>query len=212
MWQRFLLFVIAVIFLAVGSASAAVSRTPPKESLGGLRPGAMTIDALIGKLGKPNVTENKGLLALYGGERDSTAYGWYMIENPSYTIPDLVVETPRGSDRIDLVMSIGYEGLKTEKGIGCFSRQDEVIAAYGKPDFAYALPMDGFVLREFYYPELGLSFDLAPTGPTPGEYEVIAVYVSYPEYMKSAITLRQQFLKEGTGRDITAEYRGGRAT
>lgn len=209
MWQRVMIMVVALVFLTVGYLSAATNMTTPKESLGGLRPGVTTIQQLNDKLGKPDVTESKGLLGLYGGDKESKMYGWYMIENPNYTVPDLAVETPKGSNRIDLIMSIGFEGLKTEKGIGCFQKQKAVINAYGPPVFAYAVQMNSFVLRELYYPDLGLSFDLAPTGPTPDDYEVIAVYVSYPEYMQRAIAMRKQFINEGTGKDVTYIYRGG---
>lgn len=76
-------------------------------------------------------------------------YGWFMVENPNYTVPDLAVEMQQGSDRVDQVMSIGHAGLKTEKGLGCFASEADMLKAYGTPDFVLAVPMQGFVLREF---------------------------------------------------------------
>jgi hypothetical protein len=170
----------------------------------------LTLDKLTAKYGKPDVTRNGGLLRLYGGAERSNAYGWFMVQNPNYTVPDLAVETAPDSDKIDLVMSIGYDGFKTQKGIACFQTEDELIKAYGKPSFAFAAPMNGFVLRELYYPELGISFDLAPTGPT-NDRQIIAIYVTYPEFMKRAIELRKNFIKDGVGKEITYEYDGGHA-
>lgn len=204
-----LLIIAAMLMVSVSGAWAADTRTSPKESLSGLRPGSLTVDQLTTKLGKPDVTTTDGLLSLYGGDKSSEVYGWFMIENPNYTVPDLAVETAPGSNRVDLVMAIGYDGFKTEKGITCFATEAEVIEAYGKPAFAFAVPMQGFVLRELYYPELGLSFDIAPTSQTAETREVIAIYVTYPEYMQRAIDLRKQYIKDGTGRDVTYVYRGG---
>jgi hypothetical protein len=209
--QRFLMTVVALM-MVLGSITAETKRTPPTESLNGLRPGSLMIDQLTEKYGKPDMTQAGGLLELYGGPKTSEAYGWFMIQNPNYTVPDLAVETEQGSDRVDLVMAIGFEGLKTEKGITCFQSEDEVIQAYGKPDFAFAVPMNGFVLRELYYPALGLSFDLAPAGPGTTERQVIAIYVTYPEYMQNAIKLRHDYIDQGIGKDITSVYRGGQET
>lgn len=210
--QRFLVSAVALILGLSGvfAADSTAALTAPKESLGGMRPGG-TLEQFTGKYGKPDVTRNGGLLRLYGGSRDSNAYGWFMVQNPNYTVPDLAVETATDSDRVDLVMAIGYDGFKTEKGVACFQNEEELIKAYGKPSFAFAAPMNGFVLRELYYPELGISFDLAPTGPT-SDRQIIAIYVTYPEYLKRAIELRKTFIKDGTGEDITYTYNGGTAT
>ncbi len=209
--HRFFAVALALFLGLVGVGAATETLTPPQESLDGLRPGSLTVQQLTTKYGKPDVTRTGGLLRLYGGSQQSDAYGWFMTPNPQYTVPDLAVETATGSGRVDLVMSIGYDGLKTQKGITCFQTEDEVIKAYGKPDFAFATPMNGFVLREIYYPALGISFDLAPTGPT-SDRQVIAIYVTYPEYLRRAIELRKSFIKDGTGTDVTYDYNGGTAT
>jgi hypothetical protein len=204
---------VAILTVAMGLAGMGAQEqlTTPKESLSGLRPGTLTLGQLQDKMGKPDVSDQGGLLGLYGGSTTSEIYGWYMVENPNYTIPDLAVETAKDSDRIDLVMSIGYEGLKTEKGVGCFDSQDDVLKAYGKPDFAFAVPMNGIVLRELYYPKLGLSFDVAPLGPN-ADLEVVAIYITYPEYMQRAIEIRHKYIADGTGKDITYVFDGGTAT
>ncbi len=209
-WQ--LRIVVGVLTLLLGLAGvSAETRTAPKESLNGLRPGTLTIDDLNTRFGKPDVTNTGGLLGLYGGAEKSQLYGWFMIQNPNYTVPDLAVETAADTKRVDLVMAIGYDGLRTEKGITCFMTEDEVIRAYGKPDFAFAVPMQGYVLRELYYPSLGISFDLAPADAS-GERQVMAIYVTYPEYLASAIKIRQDYIQNGVGKDITATYRGSTAT
>ena len=209
--QRVFAVGLALCLGLLGARAMGEALTSPQESLDGLRPGSLTLSTLTQKYGKPDVTRNGGLLRLYGGADQSNAYGWFMTQNPQYTVPDLAVETPTDSDRIDLVMSIGYEGLKTQRGIACFQSEDDVIKAYGKPDFAFAAPMNGFTLRELYYPALGLSFDLAPTGPT-NERQVIAIYVTYPEFLKRAIDLRKSFIKDDKGQDVTYEYNGSKAT
>ncbi len=207
--QRLLVCALAI---ALGLAGVRAEKlTPPRESLNGLRPGTLTVDDLTKQLGKPAVTDNGGLLHLYGGAENSKLFGWFMIQNPDYTVPDLAVETAKDSNRVDLVMAIGYDGLKTERGITCFQSEDDLIKAYGKPDFVFAIQMRGFVLRELYYPALGISFDLAPTGPT-SDRDVVAIYVTYPEYLQRAIQLRKDYIKQGTGKDVTYLYDGGAAT
>lgn len=181
--------------------------TPPTESLNGLRPGTLTIDDLQKKYGKPDVTNDGGLLGLYGGAENSSLYGWFMVENPQYTVPDLAVETAKDSKRVDLVMAIGYDGLKTEKGIACFQSEADLIKAYGAPDFAFAVPMQGFVLRELYYTSLGISFDVAPMDAG-SDRAVAAIYVTYPEFLQSAIKIRQKYIDQGVGKDVTNEYKG----
>ena len=200
---------VGVMTLALGLGGvAAETLTPPQESLNGLRPGSLTLADVQTQMGKkPDVTNDGGLLHLYGGPEESSLYGWFMIENPNYTVPDLAVETARDSDRVDLVMAIGYDGLKTEKGITCFASEDELIEAYGKPKFAFAVPMQGYVLYEVYYPQLGISFDLAAIG-TSTQREVIAIYVTYPENLQRAIELRKQYIEQGVGKDVTAAYGG----
>lgn len=203
-----LLLSMAVILLGFGFASAAEKLTTPTESLGGWRPGTLTVNQVIEKYGKPKVVERNGLLGLYGGAKDSKVYGWFMVDNPDYNVPDIVVETSPDSDRVELVMAIGYDGIKTEKGISCFNSEAQLLKAYGKPDFVFAVPMNGFVLREFYYTSLGISFDVAPTSAN-GNREVIAIYVTFPEYLQRAIDLRKKYIKEGTGKDVTDDYKGG---
>lgn len=209
--QRFLTAVL-IICMGVGTVRANSTRTTPAESLNGLRPGTLTVDQLSAKYGKPDQSQAGGMLELYGGPNTSEVYGWFMVENPDYTVPDLAVETAEGSSRVDLVMSIGYDGLKTEKGITCFMTEEEVIKAYGQPDFVYAVPMQGFVLRELYFVKYGISFDLAPTAPDSAERQVIAIYVTYPEYMTSAIKLRHDYISRGIGKDITVSYKPGQDT
>ncbi len=202
----------AVLLLGlVGVRADEKKLTTPVESLGGMRPGVTTLDKLSTKYGKPTVVTRNGLLGLYGGDKESEVYGWFMNANPNYTVPDLAVETAQGSDRIDLIMSIGYDGFKTEKGIACFATEDDVIKAYGKPDFVFAVPMNGFILRELYYIKLGVSFDLAPTGPTP-DRSVVAIYVTYPEYLTRAVEIRKDYIKNGVGKDMTDAYAGDQAT
>ena len=208
--QRIPVLLLAV-FMALSGVQATEKLTTPAESLNGLRPGTLTIDQLNTKYGKPVANNNGGLLGLYGGAKDSQAYGWFMVPNPSYTVPDLVAETEKNSDKVEMLISIGYDGLKTEKGIACFANEADVIKAYGKPDFAFAVPMNGFVLRELYYPALGLSFDMAPTGPT-SDRQVIAIYITYPEYLQRAVGIRKDYIKRGTGEDITYTYSGGTRT
>jgi hypothetical protein len=200
--------IVAVALLGWTGSLAAEKMTPPSESLSGLRPGTLTVDSLVRRYGKPKLVERNGLLGLYGGDDESEVYGWFLIENPGYSVPDLVVETAPGSERVELVMAIGYDGIKTEKGLTCFASEEEVVKAYGTPDFAFAAPMNGVVLRELYYTRLGLSIDLAPTGPTP-DRQVIAMYVTYPEYLARAIALRKELIEDGVGRDVTFSYRGG---
>ena len=209
--QRLLLTGFLAVALAVSSVRAAdkATLTPPQESLGGLRPGTLTVDQLNTKLGKPDVSQAGGLLQLYGGADKSKLYGWFMVKNPDYTVPDLAVETAADSNRVDLVMVIGYDGIKTAKGISCFQSEDDLIKAYGKPDFAFSVPMHGYVLTEVYYPKLGISFDLAPLGPTP-DRSIVAMYVTYPEYLLRAIEMRKQYVKDGVGTDVTFQYSGGR--
>ncbi|HOF86900.1 MAG TPA: hypothetical protein PLZ36_02190 [Armatimonadota bacterium] len=209
--QRLLILGLALC-LGVGQLQAQTKRTAPPESLNGLRPGTLTLDDLTAKMGKPDMVQTGGMLELYGGPADSEAYGWFMIDNPGYTVPDLAVETARGSDRVDLVMAIGFDGLKTEKGITCFMTEREMLDAYGKPDFVFAVPMQGFTLREFYYINQGISFDVAPLGPGSAERQVIAIYVTYPEYLKDAVALRHTYISEGIGRDITTSYLPGTNT
>lgn len=189
------------------SGLCAETLTSPPESLNGLRPGTLTIDDVQKTYGKPDVTTDGGLLGLYGGAEESRLYGWYMIENPSYTVPDLAVETASGSKRVDLVMAIGFDGLKTEKGLTCFQSEEELIRAYGVPDFVFAVPMQGFVLRELYYVDLGISFDVAPMDAG-GDRAIAAIYVTYPEYLRTAIEIRKKYISQGVGRDITNEYKG----
>ncbi len=209
--QQHILVCVMAILLGLG-AMAEDKLTPPTESLNGLRPGTLTIDQLTGRYGKPAITNNTGgLLGLYGGSKESQVFGWFMVQNPSYTVPDLVAETAKNSKRVDLLVSIGYEGFKTERGVACFASEADVIKAYGNPDFAFAVPMNGFVLRELYYPQLGISFDLAPTGPTT-DRQVIAIYVTYPEFLRRAIDIRKDYINRGTGSDVTYAYRGGTAT
>jgi hypothetical protein len=205
--------IITVLAAALGLGGITAEKlTPPKESLNGLRPGTLTVKQVQDKVGKkPDVTKDNGLLPLYGGADKSILYGWFMVENPSYTVPDLAIETAKDSDRVDLVMAIGYDGLKTEKGVTCFMSEADLIKAYGSPQFVFAVPMQGFVLREFYYPELGISFDLAPTGAT-ADRQIVAIYVTYPEYLQRAIQIRKDYIKNGVGQDVTLEYSGGVAT
>ncbi|HEX2949335.1 MAG TPA: hypothetical protein VHV83_07175 [Armatimonadota bacterium] len=206
--QQFIMLVAITLLVGLGSAYAAEKLTTPTESLNGLRPGTLTLGDLTTKYGKPAVTDKGSLLKLYGGSADSTLYGWFMVENPNYTVPDLAVETAKGSDRIDLVMAIGYDGLKTEKGVACFDSEARMLEVYGKPDFVFAVPMDGFVLREFYYVKLGISFDVAPVNQA-GDRQIVAIYVTYPEFLTRAIDLRKQYIRDGTGQDITSRYQGG---
>ncbi|MHB0937213.1 MAG: hypothetical protein ACYDCO_02250 [Armatimonadota bacterium] len=203
--QRVVVGIMTVV-LGLGGLCAD-TRTPPTESLNGLRPGTLTVDELQKTYGKPDVTNDGGLLGLYGGAENSSLYGWFMVENPSYTVPDLAVETAKDSSRVDLVMAIGYDGLKTEKGVTCFQSEEELIKAYGAPDFVFAVPMQGFVLRELYYVDLGISFDVAPMDAG-GDRAVAAIYVTYPEYLQSAIEIRKKYIDQGVGRDITGEYNG----
>lgn len=202
--------IVGIVSAALGLGSLAADKlTPPKESLNGLRPGTLTVKDVQDKMGKKaDVSKDGGLLALYGGDQKSSLYGWFMVQNPSYTVPDLAIETAKDSDRVDLVMAIGYDGLKTEKGITCFQSEADVIKAYGAPQFVFAVPMQGFVLREFYYPDLGISFDMAPTGAT-SDRQVVAIYVTYPEYLQHAIAIRKDYIKNGVGQDITLDYNGG---
>lgn len=207
-------FIIAIMVMGMGlgSLQAATTRTAPPESLNGLRPGTLTVNQVSEKIGKPDLTATGGMLELYGGSTDSEAYGWFMVDNPDYSVPDLAVETAQGSNRVDLIMAIGFDGLKTEKGITCFMTEDEVIKAYGHPDFVFAVPMQGFVLRELYYVKQGISFDLAPTSPDSDERQVIAIYVTYPEFMSSAVKLRHDYIRRGIGKDITDNYQPGEDT
>jgi len=200
--------IIGIVTVVLGvSGVRAETLTPPSESLNGLRPGTLTVDEIGSKEGKPDVTNDGGLLGLYGGAEQSSMFGWFMVENPSYTVPDLAVETAKDSKRVDLVMAIGYDGLKTEKGIACFQTEAELIEAYGQPDFVFAVPMQGFVLRELYYVDLGISFDVAPMNAA-GDRAIAAIYVTYPEYLKRAVDIRQDYIEQGIGKDITLEYRG----
>ena len=209
---RTLLLGILAMALGLGGMCAEKEKlTPPKESLNGLRPGTLTVKELRDKMGKPDVTDKGSLLGLYGGAESSDLYGWFMTKNPDYTVPDLAVETAKGSDRVDLVMAIGYDGLKTEKGVTCFMSEADLIKAYGAPAFAFAVPMQGFILRELYYPDLGISFDLAPAGPS-SDRVVVAIYVTYPEYLKRAIEIRQKYIANGVGKDVTDQYKGGTPT
>lgn len=203
--QHRLLTSLLVLLIGLSGVRAAETLTTPVESLSGMRPGTLTTDELTKKLGKPALNQRGGLLGLYGGDKDSTLYGWFMVQNPQYTVPDLAVETAKGSNRVDLVMAIGYDGFKTEKGITCFNSEADVIKAYGKPEFAFAVPMQGFVLRELYYPSLGISFDLAPSQSSP-DRQVIAIYVTYPEYLRRAIDIRKDYIKRNVGQDATADY------
>lgn len=207
-----LLITVVVLVMGLGSFRAEEKLTSPPESLNGLRPGTLMLDEISEKMGKPDVVQPGGLLELYGGAAESHAYGWFMVDNPDYTVPDLAVETAEGSDRVDLVMAIGYEGFETEKGLTCFMTEEELVAAYGKPDYAFAVPMQGFVLRELYYVDEGISFDLAPAGPGTSERQIIAIYVTYPEYLKKAITLRNEYIEQGIGRNITEMYLVGLLT
>jgi hypothetical protein len=203
------LVMIMVMCMGLGALWAAEDElTPPQESLSGLRPGNnLTVDMIEEKLGRPDVVSTNGLLRFYGGGTDSEVFGWFMIENPQYTVPDLIVETEPNSNRIDLVMAIGYDGLATEKGLTCFQTESEMTNAYGDPDFAFAVPMNGIMLHEVYYPELGLSFDLAPVGMG-AERQIVAIYVTYPEHMQRAVEQRRQYIKDGVGSDITSQYSG----
>jgi len=204
--------VIGIMTVVLGLGGVCADKlTPPPESLNGLRPGTLTVKDLNDKYGKPDVTNDGGLLGLYGGAEQSNLYGWFMVQNPNYTVPDLAVETAKDSDRVDLVMSIGYDGLKTEKGIACFQSEDDVIKAYGQPDFVFAVPMQGFVLRELYYVDEGISFDMAPMDAG-GDRAVAAIYVTYPEYLRQAIAIRQKYISQGVGQDITNQYKGTTAT
>ncbi|MHB9129509.1 MAG: hypothetical protein ACYDBB_00275 [Armatimonadota bacterium] len=196
----------------LGGARAADQLTTPPESLNGLRPGTLTIDQLDKSYGKPAIAvdNRQGLLGLYGGGQNSDIYGWFMVENPNYSVPDLAAETAPGSKRVDLLMAIGYDGFKTEKGITCFKSEDELIKAYGTPDFAFSVPVNGTTLRELYYVKLGISFDVA----TPGQSDtrqVLAIYVTYPEYLQRAIDIRKDYIKNGVGQDITNTYQHGEA-
>lgn len=210
-WQHRILVGVLTLLLGLTGLCAEDTRTAPKESLNGLRPGTLTIDDLNTRFGKPDVTNTGGLLGLYGGAEQSQLYGWFMIENPNYTVPDLAVETATDNKRVDLVMAIGYDGLRTEKGITCFMSEADVIKAYGAPTFAFAVSMQGYVLRELYYPELGISFDVAPAG-SGSDRAVMAIYVTYPEFLTRAIKIRQDYIKDGVGRDITSLYAGGTQT
>jgi len=211
MWLNLRIFLcLFVLLVGLGSVRADSLTTPP-ESLNGLRPGTLTVGDLTKQFGDPKVKDKGGLLKLYGGSTDSTMYGWFMVPNPNYTVPDLAVETAQGSNHVDLVMAIGYDGLKTEKGLACFAGEDVMLKAYGAPDFVFAVPMNGFVLREFYYVKQGISFDVAPANQG-GDRQVIAIYVTYPEYLTRAIDLRKQYIDQGTGKDITSQYNGGIAT
>lgn len=210
MIKHIALLITAMLFaLCIGSGASAATdtRTTPPDSLGGLRPGTLTVDQLTTQYGKPEVVERGGLLELYGGAADSEVYGWFMVENPDYDIPDIVAETAPGSNRVDLVMAIGYDGVKTEKGVACYQSEAELIKAYGNPDFVFAAPMNGFVLREFYYITLGVSFDVAPVNSM-GDREVVAIYVTYPEFLQRAVQIRKDYIGRGIGRDITKDYRG----
>ena len=202
---------VGMLTLALGLGGVcAETLTPPVESLNGLRPGTLTVPQVRERMNKaPDVTNDGGLLGMYGGAENSRLYGWFLVENPSYTVPDLAVETAKDSDRVDLVMAIGHDGLRTEKGVTCFMSAEEVTKAYGAPEFVFAVPMQGFLLRELYYPELGLSIDIAPIGPS-ADLQVVAIYVTYPEYMRRAIELRRQYIKDGVGKDITSTYNGSR--
>ena len=204
--QRVVIGIMTVV-LSLGGLCAD-KLTPPPESLNGLRPGTLTVEDLRNKFGKPDVANTGGLLGLYGGTEQSSGYGWFMVENPNYTVPDLAVETAKDSNRVDLVMAIGYDGLKTEKGITCFQTEDDLIKAYGPPDFAFAVPMQGFVLRELYYVDLGISFDLAPMDAS-GDRAIAAIYVTYPENLQRAIEIRKKYIDQGVGKDITLTYQGG---
>lgn len=209
--QLHLLTCLITLLVGLSGLRAAERLTTPRESLNGLRPGTLTVQDLTKKFGDPDVTDKGGLLELYGGASDSQLYGWFMIENPDYDIPDLAIETARGSNHVDLVMSIGYDGLKTEKEIACFDSEKKMLDTYGKPDFVFSVPMQGYVLREFYYVNQGISFDVAPVNQN-GDRQVIAIYVTYPEYLRRAIDLRKQYIKDGTGKDITTTYMGGVST
>jgi len=210
--RRWLIGILALLLgIAVAQAAEQTKLTTPAESLGGLRPGTLTVDQLNTKLGKPDVAGAGGLLQLYGGGTDSKLYGWFMTKNPSYTVPDIAVETAKDSNRVDLLMVIGYDGIKTEKGITCFQSEDDLVKAYGKPDFAFSVPMQGYVLTEVYYPKLGISFDLAPLDATGGR-SIVAMYITYPEYLARAILLRQKYIKDGVGEDVTYRYSGGKET
>lgn len=204
--QRIVLLAITLL-VGWGSVLAEKLTTPP-ESLNGLRPGTLTLTDLTEKFGKPDVTDNGNLLSLYGGSESSMLYGWFMVENPNYTVPDLAVEVPKGGEKVELVMSIGYDGLKTEKGVACFDSEARMLEVYGKPDFVFAVPMQGFTLREFYYVKQGISFDVAPVNQA-GDRQVVAIYVTYPEYLRRAIELRKKYINEGTGQDVTSRYQGG---
>lgn len=205
--QLLTIICLLTLLVGLGSVRAAEKLTTPPESLNGLRPGTLTVADLTKQFGDPAVTDTGGLLGLYGGAENSALYGWFMVENPNYTVPDLAVETAKGSNRVDLVMAIGYDGLKTKKDITCFNTEDEMLDAYGRPDYVFAVPMQGYTLREFYYVNQGISFDVAPIGPNSAR-QIIAIYVTYPEYLKGAIQMRRDFIREGTGSDVTAQYQG----
>ena len=203
---RWLASLIALLLLGLGSLRATTLTTPP-EALNGLRPGTLTLDALQAKFGTPSTNKKGNLLGLYGGTTDSSLFGWFMVQNPSYTVPDLAVETAKGSTHVDLVMSLGYAGLKTKKGLACFATESTLTQTYGKPDFVFSVPMNSYTLREFYYVDQGISFDVAPINQN-GDRQVIAIYVTYPEYLRTAIQLRKKYIEQGTGKDITGSYMG----
>ena len=204
---RFVLLALLIVG-NLGWVRAADTLTTPPDSLNGLRPGKLTLGQLEDKYGKSEIEADEGLLGLYGGAKDSHAYGWYLVENPNYVVPDLAVETATDSDRVDLVMSIGYDGLKTEKGVACFQSDADLIKAYGEPDFVFSVQMGDGELREFYYIAQGVSFDVAPIGPN-GERLITTIYVTYPEYLKRAVDIRRDLINNGTGREITSVYASG---
>ncbi|HEY3417504.1 MAG TPA: hypothetical protein VGM23_11525 [Armatimonadota bacterium] len=206
-WFTSVLLMVGLLML-VGSAWADTQLTTPPDSIAGLRPGTLTLDQMVDKYGKPDATADGGMLALYGGSEQSQAYGWFMVQNPDYTVPDLAVETAAGSNRVDLVMALGYDGFKTEKGVSCFNSEADLLKAYGTPDYAFSVPVNNTTLRELYYVNQGISFDVAPVGEN-GGLQVIAIYVTYPEYMKNAITIRKQYIDRGVGTDITDTYTKG---
>ncbi|MHB9024046.1 MAG: hypothetical protein ACYC7E_07690 [Armatimonadota bacterium] len=208
-WLSSLVLLVGLLML-VGSAMAQDSLTTPLDSIGGLRPGTLTLDQMVDKYGRPDATADGGMLGLYGGSQESEAYGWFMIENPDYSVPDLAVETAPDSTRVDLVMALGYDGVKTEKGVSCFTSEADLIKAYGNPEFAFSVPVSNTTLRELYYVNQGISFDVAPVGPN-GEQQVIAIYVTYPEYLKRAVTIRKDYIERGVGADITEIYTRGSA-
>jgi hypothetical protein len=209
MWLRYMTICLVTLLIGLGSVLRAETLTSPPESLNGLHPGSLTLSDLTKKYGDPTVKNKGSLLQLYGGSANSSFYGWFMVPNPSYTIPDLAVETAAGSDKIDLVMAIGYDGLKTQKGIACFQSSDDLVSAYGKPDFIFEIPMQRFILHEYYYTKLGISFDVAIPSQSGGTGKIVAIYVTYPEFLQRAIALRKQYIGQGTGKDATASYQGG---